>query len=122
MLRVSVVAVVLAIGISAAVAAGNKPAGDLDPWFGNHGRVLLRPSQDSGASDLAVQPDGKVVIAGSISERRPPPSTSISDFLVLLLNRTAPLDSSFCRAKPTSLSRDTCRQGRPTRASPGTGS
>ena len=42
--------------------------GTLDPTFGDHGKVLLRDfvgSRRNQAYDLALQPDGEVVIAGS---------------------------------------------------------
>jgi uncharacterized delta-60 repeat protein len=45
--------------------------GDLDGTFGRHGRVItnLTPGND-GASDVAIQANGKVVVAGRASSRR----------------------------------------------------
>ena len=38
--------------------------GGLDPTFGAAGRVVLAPALESAASAVAVQPDGKLVLAG----------------------------------------------------------
>jgi uncharacterized delta-60 repeat protein len=69
---------------SAALAA----PGDLDPSFGSGGKATLNPGGgEDGAGDVAIQPDGKIVVAGWDSD---------DDELVLaryLTNGT--LDTSF---------------------------
>lgn len=45
------------------VRAAGAP-GDLDPAFGNGGKVITDFQWAGWASDLAVQPDGKIVVAG----------------------------------------------------------
>src|SRR5438105_496196 len=66
-------------------SAANAMAGDLDPSFGTGGGAVL----DLGAADRAnaevVQPDGKIVLAG----------TSGADFAIARLNPDGSLDSSF---------------------------
>jgi uncharacterized delta-60 repeat protein len=42
-----------------------RPHGSLDPSFGGDGKVVTRFSSDSGASAVAVQADGKIVVAGT---------------------------------------------------------
>ena len=64
--------------------------GLLDPTFGSGGIVNLPHTTDSGASAVAVQPDGKTVIAGLIS--RSPGADSIT---VQRLNRDGSLDTTF---------------------------
>lgn len=51
----------------AAVATVNTAPGDLDPTFGNGGRVYSLPTEIyaySGISDMVLQPDGKIVVSG----------------------------------------------------------
>jgi uncharacterized delta-60 repeat protein len=64
--------------------------GLLDPTFGSGGIVNLPSTTDNGAPAVAVQPDGKVVIAGRGTGNRG--ATSIS---VQRLNRTGSLDTTF---------------------------
>lgn len=50
----------------AAPPAANAAPGDLDPSFGSGGQVrLLESNEESFAQAVAVQPDGKIVVAGS---------------------------------------------------------
>ena len=67
---------VLAVAFSALLLSWNIPvsasskAGDLDPSFGGDGKVTTYLSSIGGAvTAIAVQPDGKVVAAGTIEER-----------------------------------------------------
>jgi uncharacterized delta-60 repeat protein len=70
---------------SPAIAAG----GDLDPRFGGDGRVTtnLTPGYDS-ANDVAIQPDGKIVVAGVADGR----------FALVRYNPDGTLDRTFGRA------------------------
>jgi uncharacterized delta-60 repeat protein len=84
----------------------DTPAGNLDLSFGGTGRVAV----DFGANDVgeavAVQPDGKIVVAGTRD-----PSANTSDFLVARYNPDGSLDATFGTAGRTTLSltgRDTC--------------
>ena len=60
----------LALGITAAAVAGS---GGLDPTFGVNGRVSLSPFVESYASSIAIQADGKLVLAGTADDEAPPP-------------------------------------------------
>lgn len=63
-LRLFSIALILC-GLLAAAPAASAAPGDLDPSFGSGGMVKLLESEDeSYAEGIAVQPDGKVVIAG----------------------------------------------------------
>ncbi|MCA1565918.1 MAG: hypothetical protein LC803_09825, partial [Acidobacteria bacterium] len=67
-----------------ASAAGNP--GDLDPAFGNGGKVVTPfPNGRDNTEDVAVQADGKVVVAGS----------SGSDFALARYNTDGSLDGTF---------------------------
>jgi uncharacterized delta-60 repeat protein len=85
--------------------------GTPDPTFGNHGIVLTSfgtPGSnfrvDAAASALAVQADGKIVLAGSATftweGRVPPPSgfTLYTDFALARYNAGGSLDKSFGNA------------------------
>jgi uncharacterized delta-60 repeat protein len=69
------------------------PDGSLDPGFGDQGRVLLDfdPGQINVCSDLVVQPDGRIVLAGY---RRFGPVNNES-FMVIRLNGDGSLDTRF---------------------------
>ena len=81
-------------------------AGDLDPTFGNGGSVLTSPrveSQSAGYSNDAafggveVQPDGKILVAGSSSKTTGtwPFSTTTNDWGVVRLTPSGALDPTF---------------------------
>ena len=57
---VAAAALVALATLSLASAAG----GDLDPTFGDGGRVVTRLGAGSAAMSLALQPNGKIVVAG----------------------------------------------------------
>lgn len=64
MRRLVLVATTLAMLCISAGSAQAAP-GDLDPSFGSGGKVTLNPgSGEDGAGDVAIQPDGKIVVAG----------------------------------------------------------
>jgi uncharacterized delta-60 repeat protein len=64
--------------------------GLLDPTFGASGTVALPSATDNGASAAAVQPDGKVVVAGQVTTR-----TGSTTIMVQRLNRDGSLDTTF---------------------------
>ena len=95
---------------ASAVAAGamcvltglaGAASGDLDPTFGNGGRVVLSPSVESYALAAARQADGKVVVAGLVDDvpAPPPPPSSLrmsnQDFLIVRLTPNGSLDTTY---------------------------
>ncbi len=111
--RLYVVAVVAAIGSIASIAGAAPTApGDLDASFGNNGRIGVPiGSSDAKGWWVAVQPDRKIVIGGTVTDYRPPPPPpppppgpparrapaggDHGDFLALRLNPDGNLDPSF---------------------------
>lgn len=88
---------VLALSLVLAASAGPRPAlaidGDLDPTFSGDGRMTVHfPSSDShdGANAVAVQPDGKIVLGGSLAW-----SNTDTDFAFVRLNPDGSLDTTF---------------------------
>jgi uncharacterized delta-60 repeat protein len=66
--------------------------GLLDPTFGTGGIVNLPSTTDYAATAVAVQPDGKVVVAGQINRTNSPLNEAIT---VQRLNRDGSLDTTF---------------------------
>jgi uncharacterized delta-60 repeat protein len=67
--------------------------GSLDESFGNEGRVILNNLEGVAVvnlSALSIQPDGKILVAGSVKN----PNT-YSDIVVLRLNSDGSFDNSF---------------------------
>jgi uncharacterized delta-60 repeat protein len=66
--------------------------GSLDTGFGNGGKVITQvgPQGNDTAAAIAVQPDGKIVVAGSSDQ-----GATRLDFAVLRYNADGTLDSSF---------------------------
>ena len=93
--RVFVAAGALAICVPVALAATNRPSGDLDPTFGTAGRVIVKPSLASRAEAAFVQPDGKVVLGGFVTDPAPPGHWENRDFLAIRLDRNGRLDGTF---------------------------
>lgn len=60
--RVGIPILALTIGMGWASAA--TAAGELDPTFGNGGRVVTDLGGDDSAAGMAIQPDGRIVVAG----------------------------------------------------------
>ena len=82
--RFSILLVVLAVAVGADSAAAAP--GALDPSFGTGGTLTIKAQGlDSLANDVAVQPDGKIVLAGFAS----------GDFAVVRLNPDGSPDTSF---------------------------
>ena len=110
-------AAVAAIGSVASIAGAAPTApGDLDTSFGTDGRVGVPiGSSDARGLWVAVQPDRKIVIGGTVVDYRPPPpppppppappegppargapaGSDYGDFLALRLTPDGSLDSSF---------------------------
>src|SRR5262245_14773003 len=72
--RLALTAVVLSVPVLAASASGWAP-GDLDASFGDGGHALVSVGTFGAvANAVAVQPDGKILLAGSTIGGPPPPS------------------------------------------------
>ena len=63
--RAASLALLLALVPAPARAAG----GDLDPTFGDAGKVVTTYPNGAAANEVAIQPDGKIVIAGWVGGR-----------------------------------------------------
>jgi uncharacterized delta-60 repeat protein len=91
-----IVRVFLAIVAMALLVSWNFPvnvealAGDLDPAFGSGGKVTTDMGRDEGGLAIALQPDGKVIVAGWAESKK-----KGRDFAVARYNRDGSLDSSF---------------------------
>jgi uncharacterized delta-60 repeat protein len=83
------VAALAAFGLLAGPALAAP--GDLDPSFGSGGKQTIEFDQSAGANAIALQPDGKVVMAGY--ERAP--TAPAGDFAVARLLPNGALDGSF---------------------------
>ena len=59
--------------------------GSLDDGFGTNGKVLVNIGFQDETGSMVVQPDGKIVVAG----------TAVSDFAILRFNIDGTLDSAF---------------------------
>jgi len=89
-------ATVLALASVAGVAILTGTAGDVDPAFGSGGKVFIPFSVfGTGSSyqinDAAVQPDGKIILAGYGD----PQFGLLPDFLLIRLSADGTLDTSF---------------------------
>ncbi len=63
--------------------------GSVDPSFGSAGQVITSAGSGARAYALALQPDGKIVVAGPVS------NGTGSDFLVARYNTDGSLDTTF---------------------------
>lgn len=66
------------------------PDGSLDQTFGDGGLVTTDLNELESSSAVAIQPDGKIVVAGNISRL-----DRTHDFLVIRYNEDGTLDASF---------------------------
>src|SRR4051794_30051166 len=81
-----------AMVLAGATYSGTATAapGDLDGSFAGGGKLTIAPGgKQSEIDDVAIQPDGKLVLAGWIDQ------TSSSDFLVVRLNSDGSFDQGF---------------------------
>jgi uncharacterized delta-60 repeat protein len=62
-------AVVVALLVALVPGPVRAADGDLDPTFGDAGRVVATYPNGAGANDVAIQPDGKIVVAGWVGAR-----------------------------------------------------
>ena len=70
------------------------PDGNADPTFGSSGHTTL-PDAFVG-TDLALQPDGRLVLVGTIDTTAPPaPPGSVTEFAVVRLDDTGSPDPTF---------------------------
>jgi len=72
------------------VHAQTAAPGDLDTTFGNGGKVTTFFGQFNGGEDVAVQADGKIVVAGVASLLAPGPQIAVARY-----NADGSLDASF---------------------------
>jgi len=69
--------------------------GTLDPSFGNGGIVTTVFPAGSYAFDVALQPDGKIIAAGTVFVNFDPGEPSDTDFALARYNTDGSLDTSF---------------------------
>ena len=78
-------------------APAQAAPGDLDPSFNGTGKLVLNPGGKAGElNDAVVQPDGKIVLVGSLDNGDPTCPNS-SDLAVIRLNPDGSLDSGFAQ-------------------------
>ena len=92
-LRFFVIAVTIAgLFLFVSTSPSNAAPGDLDPSFGNGGKVITNfGSISAGANDVAIQSDGKIVAAGGSFGG----SNQNQDFALTRYNADGSLDTSF---------------------------
>jgi len=67
-----------------------NPNGKLDPTFGQNGRVFTAVGDAAYPAQLAIQPDGKILVSGAVGN-----SASTSAFLLIRYSINGQLDPSF---------------------------
>jgi len=72
-----------------------NPNGSLDRSFGNGGIVTTTFPEGSYAFDVALQPDGKIIAAGTVFVDFNPGDQSDTDFALARYNPDGSLDTSF---------------------------
>jgi uncharacterized delta-60 repeat protein len=92
-------ALLLATTIALALAsAASAATGELDPGFADGGKLVVEFGGKTGSiSDVAIQPDGKIVLAGWQFTTPPPnPAETVdADFVVKRVNADGTPDSDF---------------------------
>ena len=93
-LALALVIALIAAGVFARVRANTddvqaEAAGDLDPTFGNGGKIVTDFSVPAGANALAIQSDGKLIVAGIVQ------LPTGFDFGLARYNPDGSLDTSF---------------------------
>lgn len=87
--RLTPIALLLAVAVAVGADSAAAAPGGLDPSFGTGGILTVRAGgADSLANDVAIQPDGKIVLAGFAS----------NDLAVVRLNPDGSPDTSFGNA------------------------
>src|SRR5262245_34398023 len=79
----------LAIVLAPTLAYSQTQSGTLDLTFGTGGLVTTNFGSSAGASNVALQPDGKLVVAGAIAQN------GRTDFAVARYNSDGSLDAGF---------------------------
>ncbi len=69
--------------------------GALDTTFGGTGIVITDFGADESINDLAIQPDGKIILGGKTHSLDPNDTVSRSDFLLARYNSNGSLDTTF---------------------------
>ena len=72
-----------------------NPNGSLDRSFGNGGIVTTNFPQGSYAFDVALQPNGKIIAAGTVFVNFDPGESSDTDFALARYNPDGTLDATF---------------------------
>jgi hypothetical protein len=73
--KLAMLASFLLVALPAGVSSAIEEPGSLDTSFGGDGKVFTPFSpQDAGAFAIAIQPDGKLVVAGGVEPDSPSPS------------------------------------------------
>jgi uncharacterized delta-60 repeat protein len=70
-------------------------SGRLDNSFSEDGKQLVRVKHDSFANDVAIQPDGKIVVVGGDDNGGGLFTNNDFDFAIVRLNKNGSLDGSF---------------------------
>src|SRR4030095_13605403 len=80
----------LAIVLASTFNSAAQSSGTLDTTFGTNGTVTTDFGAPAGLASVAVQPDGKIVAAGTVSS-----PVSLTDFALSRYNTDGTLDASF---------------------------
>lgn len=67
-----------------------NPDGSLDNSLGGHGTVYTTLLGDDSATGVAIQPDGKIIVAGTASDGK-----TVSEFALVRYDANGTLDSTF---------------------------
>jgi uncharacterized delta-60 repeat protein len=90
-LRLAVALVALAVALAFSAGTAAAAPGDLDPSFSGSGKLSFAPGgRTTQVNDVAIQPDGKIVLAGWIEQ-----GGGNIDFLVARLNPNGSFDQGF---------------------------
>ena len=88
--KLAILITLAVLGLSFPSGRIQAAAGDLDLTFDNDGKVVTDLAGNGAVMDVKVQPDGKIVAAGTLTI-----DDSNSDFALARYNRDGSLDSSF---------------------------
>jgi uncharacterized delta-60 repeat protein len=89
---IAVAALSFVVGAVGPMGRVYAAVGDLDPKFGNGGKVFTHIGFGDRVASLAFQPDGKIIAAGASASRG---IFSSSDFAIVRYNVDGSLDTSF---------------------------
>ncbi|MET0644995.1 MAG: Calx-beta domain-containing protein [Pyrinomonadaceae bacterium] len=94
-LRVTTAALLaLLLSTSITMTPASAAAGDLDPTFGEGGRVMTDFGGPESANAVAVQPDGRVIVVG-VAGQDGDPAAGFGDICVVRYKPDGSLDTSF---------------------------